>query len=254
MKKTKFLSFILIISIMAMGAGYAYWSQDLSITNTVSTGDLDVQFLPVNILESGDYSGTIQLPDDILALLSSPRHFDGSDYMDVNLGYTGKDTINVTFDKIYPGAGGFVSFIIVNQGTVPAKLKDVRTEGVDETYAGLKDYLDYSVRSVIKFQNNGGIYTNYEVIETPIQADTLDEFRLALKEQLKDVTLQPSELIIINLPWWLGGGTIEYDETEALRSGYSISMPTNIDGIDDNDLEGQTLEFDLKLEYEQQTQ
>ncbi len=43
MKKTKFVVGILVLSLMLMGAGFAAWSQQFTVTNTVDTGEWDIK-------------------------------------------------------------------------------------------------------------------------------------------------------------------------------------------------------------------
>lgn len=42
MKKAKTLAIILVVAMMLMGAGYAVWTDSVTITGDVSTGELDV--------------------------------------------------------------------------------------------------------------------------------------------------------------------------------------------------------------------
>ena len=45
MRKPKFLALALVVAIMLMGAGYAQWTDVLTIENTVTTGDMNVEFV-----------------------------------------------------------------------------------------------------------------------------------------------------------------------------------------------------------------
>ena len=88
MKKTKSLALVLVVAIMMMGAGYAYWTEDLTINTTVDTGILDVTFEePANI----DDENVDQPNADV-----SP---DGH-------------TMSVTFNDIYPGVSNTIYFDI----------------------------------------------------------------------------------------------------------------------------------------------
>ena len=61
MRKYKFIALALVLAVMLMGAGYAYWTETLTISNTVTTGDMDVVFAPANI--AGDYDGRFSIGD-----------------------------------------------------------------------------------------------------------------------------------------------------------------------------------------------
>jgi len=54
MKKSRFLVLALVLAVMLMGAGYAYWTDTLTINNTVSTGELNVRFAGTNTTRGGD--------------------------------------------------------------------------------------------------------------------------------------------------------------------------------------------------------
>ena len=49
-EKTRFLVLSLAVAIMLMGAGYAYWTETLTISNTVTTGALELDFLLKKIM------------------------------------------------------------------------------------------------------------------------------------------------------------------------------------------------------------
>lgn len=250
MRKTRLLSLVLIVSIMLMGAGYAYWTQDLAITSTVSTGDLDVRFYPVGVLQSGDYDGRVTLPDSILNFFRNPQNYNGTPFMEVGVNRTNNTTLKVSFHDLYPGAGGYASFIIVNEGTVPAMLNEVRIEGLETSERPLADYLDYSVRSVFKMRYVNGIPFYEDILSAPVSASTLEDFRVALFNQLKNVRLEPEEVIYINMPWPIPDQNLE--ENDGVRTGYSITVPTEVAGVEDDIYEDNNLTFDLKLVYQQQ--
>jgi len=44
MKKSRFLALIMVVAVMLMGAGFAYWNDVLTLEVTASSGDLDVEF------------------------------------------------------------------------------------------------------------------------------------------------------------------------------------------------------------------
>lgn len=102
MKKTKFLALVLVVAIMMMGAGYAYWTQGLMISATVDTGILDVRFEePANI----DNENQDQPNADVTP--SSDGHI-----------------LSVTFTDIYPGVENTIYFDMVNRGTLGAYVDD----------------------------------------------------------------------------------------------------------------------------------
>ena len=101
MKKTRFLAMTLVVAIMMMGAGYAYWSQDLTINNTVDTGVLEVNFAEPAAIEEED------LPNQPLADMS------------IN-----GNKATITFIDVFPGVENLWMFNLQNDGTLKAFVRD----------------------------------------------------------------------------------------------------------------------------------
>lgn len=107
MKRTKIIALVLCASIMLMGAGYAYWSDTLVINNTVSTGELNVEFQntsvvgdPTNVATIGWTKGAADTADEI-------------------------NNVAITTSNMYPGAVVGLNTTIANTGTIPAVLKPI---------------------------------------------------------------------------------------------------------------------------------
>lgn len=105
MKKSRFLALILVVAIMMLGAGYAYWTQDLTIENTITTGVLKVVFENPS-LEVDEYMDWTE---------SNVSSFEISDVD----GYE----LELILEDAYPGAEAELSFDLVNQGTMKANVK-----------------------------------------------------------------------------------------------------------------------------------
>lgn len=106
MKKTRFIALVLVAAVMLIGAGYAAWTDQLTITNTVNTGYLDVFFVigeGTEILEVSDYVEAYVTYD-----------YDTGEGVD-----NGPDIANVIINNMYPGAEVFVELTIENDSTIP---------------------------------------------------------------------------------------------------------------------------------------
>lgn len=219
MKKYKFITLAMVLAVMLMGAGYAYWTETLTISSTVTTGELDVQFVPLALLDgssTGDYD--------------NKRPFN-KDYMDVSL--TPADNnhkLICNFTDIYPGAGGYIKFRVENKGTVPAKLTSLVADNIVDP-ANLKDEFNYVVHSLRIYTPALGWLIGIP-IDAPMYADTLQDLVAKLEAKLATYTLEPGGLIEIN-----GEG-----------SGYDVQLPSN---VTNNDFESQTLKFDLMFTFTQ---
>ena len=111
MKKPKMLVATLAAGVMLMGAGYAYWTQDLTITNTVSTGYLDFTMANVGATVS-EYASVVSSGVDA----------------------TDKNKVNIAVKDMYPGATAKITFDVNNTGTLKALVKNF--EASDFTQKG----------------------------------------------------------------------------------------------------------------------
>lgn len=248
MKKIRVLTLILVISIMLVGAGYAYWTQELNINTTVSTGELKVEFVP---LDQGLYK-----LDDLIYEGLTPDDGDyevdfWKNYMSVDVDLE-EDRLVANFEDVYPGAGGFIRFRIANTGTVPATVTGILAD--PHGNGDLLDKFDYRIHSLrvytpiqgskivgYDFSNREWIrqYFSYIDLSFPngvdlIEADTFDDFVSELEAILSQYTLEPYAFFEIN-----GEGT-----------GYDILLPHDIkdeDLMENIDAVG----FDLDITFTQ---
>jgi len=200
------------IAIMLLGTGYAYWTETLTINNTVSTGYLDVKFIDADAWDYDD-SETFSHRSN-LVIAHKTIAADGQ-------------SISLTVENLYPGSGASLDFLIENKGTIPAKIGTV-TGTVIKNQA-LADALDYYVDTV-KFYN--GSWQFYEI--DPIEADTVEELAFALQQTLDDIILNPGDKLYL------------YRTQE--HPGYDIVMPASITG---DDFEDEQLIFNLGLTFTQ---
>lgn len=107
MKKLGLIILVVVIALGAMGAGYALWSQTLTVASNVDVATFDVNFTSTNILPTPPTNGTVEA--SII------------------------DTKNavLTVTNAYPGYSGVFTLTITNQGSIPVTL--ALTEGVGDT-------------------------------------------------------------------------------------------------------------------------
>ena len=121
MKKTKYLALTLVVAIMMMGAGYAYWSETLTIENTITTGELDFTF-----------------QNEDLISISEWMDFDGVSSIGVNS--SNDNQVDIVLEDMYPGAEATVYFELLNSGTMKAKVKDFAvSDFAEKAYFNVKD-------------------------------------------------------------------------------------------------------------------
>lgn len=191
MKKAKVLVATVAAAVMVMGAGYAYWTQTLTINNTVNTGYLDVQFVGAAV---GDYDDN--------------GH---SDLVNVSKNIaTDGQSMSFTVDKLYPGAGASLNFEIQNTGSVNAKVSNVT--GKVTNNKDLADALQYTVDTVKIYHNS--IWETKNI--TPVTANTVEDLAAKLTASgIKDINLAPGDKLML---------------TRSDAPGYDVQMPASITG------------------------
>ncbi|MDO6354987.1 SipW-dependent-type signal peptide-containing protein [Caloramator sp. CAR-1] len=102
MKKSRFFALILAVAVMLMGAGYAYWTDSVTFSNTVKTGQVELAF------DKND-SGSLVFQE-------------GNQGVATGSAEVSADSATITVNNLYPGASTSKSLTIVNDSTIPVKL------------------------------------------------------------------------------------------------------------------------------------
>jgi predicted ribosomally synthesized peptide with SipW-like signal peptide len=113
---------ILVIALAVLGVGYALWSETLTITGTVNTGEVDVGFSTHPKEECVDVWGV----GDCIPESEYPEKVDAAN---CDLEWTTEDTsdgydhLSVTVTGMYPSWHCKVRFDVTNLGNVPVHVK-----------------------------------------------------------------------------------------------------------------------------------
>ena len=154
-KKT-FIIVLFLVLIVALGIGYAAFSDTLTITGTANAkGTFDLEFVE-------DVPGTT---DGCKIVASEGVKTTGTgDVTGVSIS-SDKDTLTVkVVDMGYPGAGAQVRAVIKNVGTVPAKVKNVTPTNVTGDGNAIKIIgLDQITTSHPTIQPNGTCTVDFTV-------------------------------------------------------------------------------------------
>jgi len=133
MKKLALLGMALVFSLALCGAGYAYFTDTVTIEGTMTAGTLNVEFDNVS---SSDPAGTHdpgQTPEmDVACTEVSPVSEDG-------------DSFTVTVTNGYPCYSSVVTFDIVSTGSIAAKIETITIsdgQGNTATITNDGDYAD----------------------------------------------------------------------------------------------------------------
>jgi len=190
MKKTRLLVLVLVVSIMLVGAGYAYWTETLTINNTVRTGYLDVKFL-------GDPD--LELKDD--GYFVDNQYYNQVWTAKVREGTNG-NIIDITIDGFYPGAIANVSFTVKNDGTVPVIIDDV-----ESSISGNKDFIE----NALWF----GINENEAF-------NDINTFLGSLPNKWDNIIIYPGNTRSYTFTIRMPGDLIEGDDYENSSAGFSL--------------------------------
>lgn len=221
MKKHKILVVALALAVMFTGAGYAYWTQTLTIDNTVNTGYLDVAFVceDDDAWDDGYISGR---HTDLVDLTVDPAE--------------DRQSMDFTVGNFYPGAGASLDFVVQNTGSVAAKITQITSSDIEN--AALCDALNYKFNKV-KVYSLLGVSLYEEIID--VNAGDVAALASGLTGALNDIILQPGDVLVLEADGLFGSG-------EEAEPGYEILMPSSISG---DDFEEETASFKLSLNFTQ---
>jgi len=127
-KKTAMLSVLSILALSMMGFAYALWSETLTISGSVATGEVNWEFVPMyNFADHGidwlgDCSWHLWLSDKDVGgpTILLPVDTDGDGDM---------DTLQVTLNNAYPQYFENIGFHVKILGTVPIIVDNIVIEG-----------------------------------------------------------------------------------------------------------------------------
>lgn len=212
MIKRRLIIPVLIIGLALTGTGYAYWTDQLKISSTVSTGELRVEFV-----EEEGWVPSIY-----------PAITEYEPYLQLGKAHGNKAT-SFTIGNMFPGATVVYEANMANLGTIPAKIENIEisfpeTEDSQEP----NDPMDLvkSNLEVSGYFDNGVEYTTFGY-----EGD--EDYPLKLKD------LQGRLNIL------LAGS--EIDVKNFANIGLNFCLPSDVD----NELEDQNINFNIKFNYEQ---
>lgn len=192
MKKTRILAAALIASVMLVGAGYAAWTDKLTINSTVSTGELNVDFVqscltPVVGTSEESYAGNSKI-----ITIPAP-------YASAKIDSWDKKQINITIKDLYPGSLSLLAAKIQNNGTIPAKFDKAEVIFNDKDCKKLDKLKEklMCAGGIVKVDKNGNeiALSGKAFYNVPLK-----NLQSTLNEMLRDVRLEPGESITFDIP------------------------------------------------------
>jgi len=180
--KTAKIGVLFLVAVMALagaGAGYALWSETITISGIVNTGEVDIQF---SDQKSNDPTGALSLDpkehgawtfDPALWTWNGARWDKDVASIDCLLSKVGTetnndgmDTLTATITNGYPCYHGNIAFSIGNVGTIPVKIQSIKLVAVSkggasipvnrELVAGATVYIDADTGNIYDAQETQG--------------------------------------------------------------------------------------------------
>ncbi len=135
MKKIGLICLTLVLGLGGLGVAYATWTQELVVTETVETGEVDWEFygnpavvptIPPPTITQDDYG--LDPPGYTKNVASTTATFTDPDF-DGDF-----DQLNLVIDNAYPGYANNIGFWVHNNGSIPVIYQNVIISDADETY------------------------------------------------------------------------------------------------------------------------
>ncbi|MGI1659194.1 MAG: SipW-dependent-type signal peptide-containing protein [Desulfitobacterium sp.] len=249
--KKKLIALTLAASVMLTGAGYAYWTDQVTINNAVSTGEFNVSFVDQNTTRGGDnganpYWGAYVKHE---GRLNGPATVVSPD----------KKTVTTMVTNMYPGAYAQYYGTIANDGTIPAVFASaiVSFTGKDGATTltpaeqELKDNLKFAFGYVITDAQGNKILPNPNSGDGRYYASgNIADLESKLNFLLANVRMEPGQKLSLDFP------TVE-DAKAAMESiGYPYNdemhcITYTLNTAADNDIENQELGISMTINWKQ---
>lgn len=229
MNKTKLITLSLVIALVLMGTAFAWWTQSTTISNKITTGELDVELKEI----SDPVIRFTKNNKSILNLLSIYDHY-GAEV--TKFDFPNQYTLDVVVENMFPGSYTSYYFEVNNTGTVPIKVSDVKLTDKGSTLPADKlNNLPITFTYILKSEaNNFPLPTITNNIKGTY-ADIVGK----IKNALKDVVILPEDALLFGH----FGVEIETDT----ENGFTITIPEAWE----NDTESCDINFSLEFEYTQ---
>jgi predicted ribosomally synthesized peptide with SipW-like signal peptide len=244
--KKKIIALTLAASVMLAGAGYAFWTDNLTISNTVSTGEFDVKFVSASTGGRTDAPADPDAPGLDIDGVEWGKYVYSDAYIGKHSGLTAAEkdlmktvvsedgkSVTAHIGNLYPGSSANLQVEVVNDGTIPAMF----------------DYATVEVTGPVALQQALVYWLYYKVVDQdPTTPDVWErqyftdvtKYEENLNKLLEDVRLEPDQTLV------LGGLDPEGDNME---NTFSFRLPTGV--TNETGVEKASITFDMEIHWKQ---
>ncbi|WP_456330601.1 SipW-dependent-type signal peptide-containing protein [Archaeoglobus sp.] len=155
----------LVLGLMVVAATYAAWSETITVSGSVATGELDVAFTDYSVSDNDDDTGLTGTATTTVELQDTD---DDDDY----------DTAVITVTQAYPGYHATVDLNVTNVGTIAAKVSGVNVAYDNTNYPGSSSALSVSTSGIAENEiiDTGETKTLRVTIDVTDDAQELDNY------------------------------------------------------------------------------
>jgi predicted ribosomally synthesized peptide with SipW-like signal peptide len=228
MKNSKFIALSLLLALMLMGAGFAAWTNQLKIGNTVTTGNLNVDFTSASIVDAEYNQNDTSHPF--------------KNYVDSQISNDNK-SVSVKVGNLYPGSGALYSTRFDNNGSIPAVISDVNIDFKKESDS-LNDQL-LIAGGFIHYNKAGAVQDDYNYFVCK-----LDDFEENMNKILSGIRLEPNDYVTLDIHDSFTNAIkvkIPMYDKSLNKKCIVFYLPTGAD----ESTESQETIFDIKLNFKQ---
>lgn len=228
MKGTKIIAGALVSAMMLTGAGYAYWTDQVTVANTVSTGELKVEFDEVSFL------GVPILPYQLNVDTAGENYINGS------IEHSAK-TLTVSVGNMYPGSMSLFAAKIENKGSIPAVFDEVDLDFTTDSSQLEEDLI--VAGGYIHFNKNDAIKGGDFFL------GTLGNLEENLNSLFNNLRLEPGDYILLDIP-----EEHQAEVAQAIPAYNPEEQNCIIFYLDHNagdDAENENVQFDININWKQ---
>ncbi|MBK5240638.1 SipW-dependent-type signal peptide-containing protein [Clostridium sp.] len=214
MKKPRLMALALTAAITLSGVGYAYWTDALTINNTVTTGEMNVKFVAGQSKTRGGDDQTGKLAGDenkSNAYWSAYVNHEG-----LEAGHNGPATIisengktvTTQVNNMYPGSYAQYYGVIENDGTIPVvfdnatiKFDGAEANKLSQVEKIFKNNLKFAFGYVITDADGNKITPNTGSCDGRYYASgKVEDLEVKLNTLLTGVRLEPGQKLSLDFP------------------------------------------------------
>lgn len=167
LKRVKFIALSLVITFTLMGAGYAVWSEKITISNTVQTGNMVIKFVQEQTPGNNN-----QLYNIYPNIAGNDTNNDKSDDL-FRVSYRhGERVTYFTMENLYPGVTVWYEAKIKNVGNIPAYLSNIQVVYGSNASEALKQNIKVRGQMQHWKANTGGSATKVASYDLPLEGTT----------------------------------------------------------------------------------